>query len=37
MISYYMPASLLSLFLGLTLIAFCVYNRKAKEKKKLFV
>ncbi len=37
MISYYMPASLLSVFMGMTLIAFCVYNRKAKEKKKLFV
>lgn len=37
MISYYMPSSLLSLFMGVVLITFCVYNRRAKEKKKLFV
>lgn len=37
MISYYMPTSLLSLFMGILLFVFCVYNKKAKTKEKLFV
>jgi len=37
MIGYYMPTSLLTLFIGILLIAFLVYNKKAKEKTRLFV
>jgi len=37
MISYYMPTSLISLFMGILLIAFYVYNKKAEKKEKLFV
>ena len=37
MISYYMPTSVLSMFVGIMLLIFIIYNKKAKEKKKLFV
>ena len=37
MISYYMPTSLISLFMGILLIVFCVYNNNAEKKEKLFV